>query len=62
GLDRLVMIMAGCDSIRDVIPFPKVQTAAELMSGSPSHVDPKQLEELAIAITKEVTIPAEEIE
>ncbi len=62
GLDRLVMIMAGCDSIRDVIPFPKVQTAAELMSGSPSNVDPKQLEELAIAITKEVTTPPEEME
>ncbi len=62
GLDRLVMIMAGCDSIRDVIPFPKVQTAAELMSGSPSNVDPKQLEELAIAITAEITTPTEEIE
>ncbi len=51
GLDRLVMIMAGCDSIRDVIPFPKVQTAAELMNGSPSEVDAKQLEELFIAVT-----------
>ena len=48
GLDRLVMIMAGCESIRDVIPFPKVQTAAELMNGSPSPVDAKQLEELCI--------------
>ena len=51
GLDRLVMIMAGCDSIRDVIPFPKVQTASELMNGSPSPVDAKQLEELCIDIT-----------
>ena len=49
GLDRLVMIMAGCDSIRDVIPFPKVQTASELMTSSPDKVDPKQLEELCIA-------------
>ncbi len=51
GLDRLVMIMAGCDSIRDVIPFPKVQTAAELMNGSPSPVDAKQLAELFIDVT-----------
>lgn len=50
GLDRLVMIMAGCDSIRDVIPFPKVQTASELMNGSPSPVDAKQLEELGIQV------------
>lgn len=51
GLDRLVMIMAGCDSIRDVIPFPKVQTAAELMSGSPASVDAAQLAELGITVT-----------
>lgn len=51
GLDRLVMIMAGCDSIRDVIPFPKVQTAAELMSGSPAAVDAAQLAELGITVT-----------
>ncbi len=52
GLDRLVMIMAGCDSIRDVIAFPKVQTAAELMTSSPDVVDDIQLKELAIKIDK----------
>ncbi len=50
GLDRLVMIMAGCDSIRDVIAFPKVQTAAELMTNSPDVVDDVQLEELSIKL------------
>ncbi len=53
GLDRLVMIMAGCDSIRDVIAFPKVQTAAELMTNSPDVVDDIQLKELAIKIDTE---------
>lgn len=51
GLDRLVMIMAGCDSIRDVIAFPKVQNASELMMHSPDKVDDKQLDELGIAVT-----------
>ncbi|MBR5155075.1 MAG: aspartate--tRNA ligase [Clostridia bacterium] len=53
GLDRLVMIMAGCDSIRDVIAFPKVQTAAELMTNSPDIVDDIQLKELAISLDTE---------
>lgn len=56
GLDRLVMIMAGRDSIRDVIAFPKVQNASELMSNAPDFVDEKQLEELGIKVEeKEIT-------
>ena len=49
GLDRLVMLMAGCESIRDTIAFPKVQNASCLLSGAPDTVDKKQLEELSIA-------------
>ncbi|MDR0930152.1 MAG: aspartate--tRNA ligase [Clostridiales bacterium] len=52
GLDRFAMILAGADSIRDVIAFPKVQTASEVMSNAPNVVDIKQLEELHIKVVE----------
>ena len=52
GLDRMVMLMAGANSIRDVMAFPKTQTAACLLTQAPSPVNDKQLKELSIRLRK----------
>ena len=52
GVDRMVMLLAGEESIREIIPFPMNKNAQDIMMGAPSTVEQKQLDELNIAITK----------
>jgi aspartyl-tRNA synthetase len=53
GIDRLMMVLAGTDNMRDVIAFPKTASAADLMIDAPGEVDPKQLEELHLKVVTE---------
>ena len=53
GVDRMVMLLAGVDTIREVIPFPMNKNAQDVMMGAPGRVEPKQLEELHIALVPE---------
>ena len=59
GLDRLVMVLAGKEAIRDVIAFPKSQSGTDPLTGAPAPVDPAQLRELGIALVREPPSPKE---
>ena len=61
GLDRMIMLMAGATSIRDVIAFPKVKDASCPMTDAPNVVDSKQLDELCISIKENTVEKAEEV-
>jgi aspartyl-tRNA synthetase len=53
GIDRLIMLLAGEENIREVIAFPKTQSAVDLMLDSPSHVSPEQLRELHLRLSED---------
>ncbi|HEY7762612.1 MAG TPA: aspartate--tRNA ligase [Actinomycetota bacterium] len=60
GVDRLVMVLAGKDAIRDVIAFPKSQSGSDPLTGSPAPVDGSQLRELGLALTVDPSVPRQE--
>lgn len=55
GLDRMVMLMTGSKSIREVIAFPKVQNSSDLMTEAPAPVTDLQLDDLSISLTEDKT-------
>jgi len=57
GVDRLVMVLAGKDAIRDVIAFPKSQSGSDPLTGAPAPVDDAQLRELGLASIVDVPVP-----
>jgi aspartyl-tRNA synthetase len=59
GMDRIVMLMAGKDAIRDVTAFPKAQSGADHLTGAPAPVDEEQLRELGLRLLPQ-TVPGEQ--